>query len=170
MKRNPKWKIPCTVLERQTLCFSSYKNRKIKVKLWWVGACERKKRAFFVLFILSEGIFVNICVLSQCIVYWIHFENIHTFTYQKNITSCSFWLVFKVVESLQCILKSYLVPLRKITCLKLADQWFHKFLHQTMYEILPLFIVSTLPFSICLLVPSVCPFIVLFNHLFAWYK
>ena len=29
----------------------------------------KEKRAFLVLFILSEGIFFNICVLSQCMVY-----------------------------------------------------------------------------------------------------
>ena len=58
-KRNRKWKIPYTVLERRTLCFSSYKNRKLKVKLWWVEARERKKRAFFALFILPEGIFLT---------------------------------------------------------------------------------------------------------------
>ena len=54
---NRKWKISRTGLERLTLYFSSYKNRKLKVKLWWVGARERKKRAFFVRFILSKGIF-----------------------------------------------------------------------------------------------------------------
>ena len=32
-ERNQKWKMPHTVLEIQTLCFSSYKNRKLKVKL-----------------------------------------------------------------------------------------------------------------------------------------
>ena len=37
------------------LVLSSYKNHKLKVKLWWVGARKRKKRAFFVRFILSEG-------------------------------------------------------------------------------------------------------------------
>ena len=31
-----KWKIPYTVLERWTLCFSSCENHKLKVKLWWV--------------------------------------------------------------------------------------------------------------------------------------
>ena len=35
--------------KRQTLCFSSYKNRKL------VGARERKKLGFFVPFILSKG-------------------------------------------------------------------------------------------------------------------
>ena len=38
---NRKWKIPHTVLERWTLCFNWYKNCKLKVKLWRVGA--RKK-------------------------------------------------------------------------------------------------------------------------------
>ena len=82
---------------------SSYKNRKLKVKLWSIGALERKKRAFFVPFILSEETFFNIGVLSQCIVYWMHFQNIHTFTYQKSFMF--FLLVFKNVEYLQCILK-----------------------------------------------------------------
>ena len=35
---NRKWKTPNTVLERWTMCFSSYKNCELKVKLWWVGA------------------------------------------------------------------------------------------------------------------------------------
>ena len=52
---------------RQTLCFSSYENRKSKVKLWRVGARERK--AFFAPFILSKTNFFDICVLSQCIVF-----------------------------------------------------------------------------------------------------
>ena len=102
-KNQKESKIPHTVLERRTLCFSSYKNRKLKVKLWWVGARERKKRAFFVPFILSEGNFFNICVLSQCIVYWIHFQNIHTFTYFVTFHKLLL-LAFKTVESLQCIL------------------------------------------------------------------
>ena len=54
-------------------------NKNIKVKLSWVGAREREKKAFFVPFILSEGNFFNICVLSQCIVYWIHLLYLHTY-------------------------------------------------------------------------------------------
>ena len=46
MRRNRKCKIPHTVLERRTLCFSSYKNRKLKVKLWWVGAREKREGIF----------------------------------------------------------------------------------------------------------------------------
>ena len=37
----------------------------IRVKLWWVGARERKKRAFFVPLILSGGNFFNISDLAQ---------------------------------------------------------------------------------------------------------
>ena len=41
--------LPFTGLERRNL-----KNHKLKVKLWWVGAHERKEKTFFVSFILSE--------------------------------------------------------------------------------------------------------------------
>ena len=68
-KLNRKWKIPPTVLERRTLRFSSSKNCKLKVNLWLAGAHQRKERAFFVQFILSQGRFFKIRVLSQCIVY-----------------------------------------------------------------------------------------------------
>ena len=94
-KRNRKWKIPHTVLDRRTLCFSSSKNRKLKIKLWWVEAHNRKKKAFFVPFILTEWKFFNICVLYQCIVYSIHFQNIHIFTYQKALLHTLFCLFLK---------------------------------------------------------------------------
>ena len=53
------------------MCFSSYKNCKLKVKLWEVGSCERKVSAFFVTFILSEGIFLTFAFyLSICCIEW----------------------------------------------------------------------------------------------------
>ena len=94
------------------LAFSSYKNHKLKVKLWWVRA--RKKKAFFVSFILSEGKFFTIYVLSQCVVYWINFQNIHSFTYQKILFHTLLLLVFKIVKNLQCILKLTQFPCRSI--------------------------------------------------------
>ena len=42
---------------------SSYKNRKLKVKLWWAGARKRKKKAFFVPFILFKG--KHLCFISM---------------------------------------------------------------------------------------------------------
>ena len=105
-KGDGKWKIPHIVLERETLCFSSYKNPKLIAKLWWVGPSKRKKRAFFVTFISFEGNFFNICVLSQYIVYWIHLYI--SFHISKNITSYTFLLVFKIVKRLKCILKKWI--------------------------------------------------------------
>ena len=93
-------------LERRTWCFSSYKIRKLKVKLWRVKARERKKRTVFVPFILPEEIFLKI-FLSQCIVYWMYFQNIYTFKYQKTLLHTLFLLVPQIVECLQCILKLY---------------------------------------------------------------
>ena len=52
---------------------------------WTIGARKIKKTEFFVPFILSKGNFSNICGFFQCIVYWIHFLKIHTFTYQKAL-------------------------------------------------------------------------------------
>ena len=49
--------------------------------------------------------FFNIYVLSQCTVYWIHFQNIYTFTYQKTLIHTLLPLVFKIIESLHSILK-----------------------------------------------------------------
>ena len=65
-----KWKIPHPDLERQTLCFSSYKNHKLKVKLQSVGFCT-------IYFVRRK--FFNIFVLFQCIVYEIQFQNINNF-------------------------------------------------------------------------------------------
>ena len=99
-----KMEIPHTVLDQRTLCFSSHSNCKLKVKLWWDGACKRKKEGIFCTIYFVWRKFFNISVLSQCIVYWIHFQNIHTFTYQKTLLHTFLQLVFSIGESLQCIL------------------------------------------------------------------
>ena len=80
MKRNRKWKIPPTILERRTLCFRSYKNHKLKSKTVVSWTSPKKKEGIF-----CTVYFLKICALSQCIVYWIHFQNIHTFTYKKTL-------------------------------------------------------------------------------------
>ena len=70
-KNQKESKIPHTVLERRTLCFSSYKNRKLKVNQWWVELTKEKRGNFFVLFILSKENFFNILfsLNVQCIEY-----------------------------------------------------------------------------------------------------
>ena len=71
---------PTHAFKETNLCFNSNKNCKLKVNLWWVGAYERKKEYIFVTFILL-------------------------FNISKSISSYSFLLVFKFVESLQSIRK-----------------------------------------------------------------
>ena len=58
-------KIRGALLVRQNLCFSSYKNRKLKVKLWWVGSCERKKVHFLWCLFFPKAF--NIFVVFQSI-------------------------------------------------------------------------------------------------------
>ena len=70
------------------MTFNSYNNCKLKVKLWWVGAHKRKKRTFFVHFVLSEGNFLKICFIS-CIVHSV-LNTLSEYTYlyiSKTITS-----------------------------------------------------------------------------------
>ena len=59
----------------------------------------KKKKAFFIPLILSEAIFFNIFVLSQCIVYWINFQNIHSCSYQKPLLYTLFCLFFKLSQA-----------------------------------------------------------------------
>ena len=79
-KWNRKWKIPHMLLE---LCFSSCKNRELKVKLWRLT------------FIFSKEIFFNISVLPKCMMYWIKFQKIDTVTCQKALLHTLFCLFLK---------------------------------------------------------------------------
>ena len=66
---------------------------------------RKKKEGIFCTVHFAWRKFFNICVLCQCIVYWIHFQNIRTFKYQKTLLHALSLVVFKIVESPQCILK-----------------------------------------------------------------
>ena len=81
MKRNGKWKIPHTLLERRALCVHSYKNCKLKVKPWWIGASEKKRIFCNVLFCTKESP-VNV-------------QNIYAVTYQKIWLDTLFCLLIK---------------------------------------------------------------------------
>ena len=64
---------------------------------------RKKKKVFFVSFVLSEGNSLNIfvCIFSKCIVYWI-LNTLSEYTYfyiSKDITSYTFSLAFKIAES-----------------------------------------------------------------------
>ena len=55
---------------------------------------EKRVHFLYRLFCPKE-IFFNICILSQCIVYWTHFQIIHTFTYRKTLLHTLFCLFLK---------------------------------------------------------------------------
>ena len=61
-------------IESHTQAFKET-NTAFKIKLWWVGAHERRKGAF------SQGLFCTLCILYQYIECRINFQNIYTFTY-----------------------------------------------------------------------------------------
>ena len=111
---------------RRTLCFSSYKNHILKIKLRWrLGLAKEKRGHFLYRLFCPKGV----CVLSQCIVYWIHFHNIYTFTYQKHyfIHFCSLFLKFSKACSVS--LSPILLQSKKLLhvsnwhCLK---KWFQR--------------------------------------------
>ena len=84
-----------TVSEKQTLCLSWFKNRRLKLKLWWDGAWKYKKGQFL----------CRLFCRKECIVYWIHFQNIHTFTYQKTLLHTLFYLFLKSSKALSVSLR-----------------------------------------------------------------
>ena len=68
MKRNRKWKIPHSFRETN-LVPQLIEESQIKSKTVMSWSSRKKERTFIVPFILSEGNFFKICVLSQYIVY-----------------------------------------------------------------------------------------------------
>ena len=48
---------------------------------------RKKKRGHFLyrFSFVQKEIFFNVCVLSQLVVNWMHFQNIHSFTYQERL-------------------------------------------------------------------------------------
>ena len=90
-------KNPTHSFKRRTLCFSSYKNRKLKVKLWWVGARKRKKRAFLYRLFCPKKFFLHLCFISMCSV----LNTLPEYTYFSILLP---FLHINIIENLQCIL------------------------------------------------------------------
>ena len=72
-----------------------------------------KNQGIFGTVYFVRNTFLNICVLSQCIVYRIHFQNIHTFTYQKTFHTL-FCLFLKQSKAFSVSLKTIFsrIPVR----------------------------------------------------------
>ena len=89
---------------------------KSKTVMCWT-LWKKKKSIFCIVNFVRRNFFFNICVVSQCIVSWIHFRNIHTFTNMKALLRTLVLLVFKTVQSLHCILNLSSFELAFVTVL-----------------------------------------------------
>ena len=87
------------------LVFHLIQESQIKSKTVMSWISRKKKESIFCIVYFVRREFFNISFLSQCLVYWIHFQSIHTFTYQKILLHTLLLLASKIVESFQCILK-----------------------------------------------------------------
>ena len=93
-KRDRRSEIPQTLLERRTLCFTSYKNHELKVKLWWFGARQRRTSVFFKVYFVRRNFFKHLCFTSLYIVFNKLSEYMH-FYLSKKITSYKVWSLRK---------------------------------------------------------------------------
>ena len=103
-KKRMELKILQIASDRWTLCFSWYKNRKLKIKLLWVGACKRKKSKFLYRLFCPKETFLTTCFISIYSVLTTLLEYTYFYILKKHYF-IYFLLAFKIVESLQCILK-----------------------------------------------------------------
>ena len=60
---------------------------------------KKEKGIFCAVYFVRREFFSKICVLSQCIVSWTHFQNIHTFTYQKTLIHTLSLLVLQLPKT-----------------------------------------------------------------------
>ena len=93
-KTELKMENPAYSFRETNLVLQCIKESQIKCKTVMSWSTQKKKRGHFLyrLFCLKD--FLKIFVLSQCIMYWIHFQNIHTFTYQKTLLHTLLLLCF----------------------------------------------------------------------------
>ena len=78
----------------------------IKRETVMIWSLQKKKQGIFcTIYFVQKNFFINIWALSQCIPYWIHFQNIHTFTYQKASLHALFCLFLKSSKALSVLLR-----------------------------------------------------------------
>ena len=94
MKRNWKWKILHTVLERR-IGAQLIKKLQIKSKTVMSWCLRKKKEGIFVPFILFE---VDLCYTSMYGV-WNTFQDIHTFIYIKKLIHRFLFRVLKALKT-----------------------------------------------------------------------
>ena len=67
----------------------------IKIKTVMSWSAWKKKEGIFCTIYFVPRYFFKICVLSQCILHWIHFQNINIFIYKKKLLHTLFSLFLK---------------------------------------------------------------------------
>ena len=77
-----------TNLVLQLIQESQIKSKTMMSWSWW----KKKEGLLWTVYFVRMNFFFNIGVLSQCIVYWIYFQNLHTFTHQKTLLHTLFCL------------------------------------------------------------------------------
>ena len=92
-ERESKMENPTHSFRETNLVLQVISESQIKSKTTMSWNSQKKKESTFCTVYFVRRKFFSICVLSQYIVYWIHFQNIHTFTYEKNyfIHFCCFF-------------------------------------------------------------------------------
>ena len=88
-KTEMKMENPHTVLKRRPLCFSSYKNWKLKVTLW----LKKKEGIFCTVYFVRKEFFQELCFISMYSVLNTFSEYTY-FNISKNITSYTFAACF----------------------------------------------------------------------------
>ena len=79
----------------------------IKSKIMISCSLRKKNKCIICTIYFVRKKFFNICVLSQCILYWIHFQNIHTFKYQIILNNIKRNIKYQIL--INCTL-SYTLP------------------------------------------------------------
>ena len=105
-KTESKMQNPTHQFKETNLVLQLIEESQIKSETVMSWSSWKKKEGIFVQFILSKRKFFSICVLSQFIVYWIHFQNKYTFTYQKAILHKLFCLFLKSSKAFRGSLSS----------------------------------------------------------------
>ena len=105
-KTESKMQNPTHQFKETNLVLQLIEESEIKSETVMSWSSWKKKEGIFVPFILSKRKFFSICVLSQFIVYWIHFQNKYTFAYQKTILHKLFCLFLKSSKAFRGSLSS----------------------------------------------------------------
>ena len=109
-------KNPTHTFQEINVVLQLIQESRIKGKTGVSWSSRKKKEWIFCNVCLVWKIFF-ICILSQCIVYWIKFQNIYMFTYQQTLLLIHFWFIFKIVESIHYILSKLFLPSAATTSL-----------------------------------------------------